>query len=223
MGTNTDHRTGVVMDELTKNALLEALHARRTFATEDKNFSLSMKANGAWMGSEIPNSGHIQFEIIGEDEGGELDSVVQIIADQGAVVAEYTPLTASFTWSPQLDITTGVHYYYVRVTQEDDDLIVSSPVWTMGAEDISITDVIIQPSLPTIYSPSLLTVRVTNRVDETRPVTVTLDVNGVPLTPTIGITVPGNGDAFTNFSWQPEITVRSLSLRRSWVPEVIPG
>ena len=64
-GTNTDHRTGVMMPELTKTALLEALRLRRTFATEDKNFSLTMKANGAWMGSEIANTGTIQFVITG--------------------------------------------------------------------------------------------------------------------------------------------------------------
>ncbi len=66
-GVNTDHRTGVLMPELTKTALLEALRERRTFASEDKNYTLRMKANGAWMGSEIANSGVILFEIDGSD------------------------------------------------------------------------------------------------------------------------------------------------------------
>ena len=138
-----------------------------------------MKANGAWMGSEIANSGSIQFEIDGTDPDGELTSLVQIITDQGEVAAEYEPDRASFTWTPLLNITTGVHYFYVKVTQADGDRIVSSPVWTMGSEDISITDLVIQPTIPTIYNPSLLTVRVTNRNSAPRTVTVTLDVNGV--------------------------------------------
>ncbi len=205
-GTNTDHRTGVLMTELTKEALLDALRERRTFATEDKNFSLSMKANGAWMGSEIANSGSIQFEIHGVDADGKVPTLVEIITDQGNVAAQFEPDTASFDWTPQLVITTGVHYFYVRVTQADGDLIVSSPMWTMGSEDISITDLVIQPSIPTVYNPSLLEVRVTNRVEAARTITVTLDVNDVDLIPSVEVTVPGNGDAFANFSWQPLVT-----------------
>jgi hypothetical protein len=48
-GINTDHRTGVLMTDLSKDSLLEALLERRTYATEDKNSELTMKANGAWM------------------------------------------------------------------------------------------------------------------------------------------------------------------------------
>ena len=210
-GTNTDHRTGVLMAELTKDALLEALRERRTYATEDKNFSLRMKANGAWMGSEIANSGSMAFEIDGTDPDGELTILVQIITDQGVVAAEYEPNAASFTWTPQLDITPGVHYFYVKVTQADEDRIVSSPVWTMGSEDISVTDLVIQPTIPTIYNPSLLEVRVTNRNSSPRTVTVTLNVNGENISPPVDVTVPGNGDGFANFSWQPvaigEVTV----------------
>ena len=83
----------------------------------------------------------------------------------------------------------------------------TSPVWTMGSEDISITDLVIQPTIPTIYNPSLLTVRVTNRVAHSRTVHVILDVNGVPVGyPAVEVTVPANGDGYANFSWQPTAT-----------------
>ncbi len=36
--------------------------------------------------------------------------------------------------------------------------------------------------------------------------TVALDVNGVPLTPSDPLTVTANGDAFATFSWQPTVT-----------------
>jgi uncharacterized protein YdeI (BOF family) len=206
-GVNTDHRTGVLMPELTKTALLEALRERRTYATEDKNFSLSMKANGFWMGSEIDNIGHIQFEIDGSDpDSSDLTSLVELKTDQGKVIAQIQPGTASFNWQPQINITTGVHYFYVKVTQADGQRIVSSPVWTQGDEDISITDVVIQPTIPTIYNPSLLTVRVTNRVNANRTVTVTLDVDGTPLTPSEVVTATAYSDAYANFSWQPTVT-----------------
>ncbi len=205
-GTNTEHRTGVLMPELTKDALLEALRARRTYASEDRNFSLSMKANGAWMGSEIPNVGFIQFEIVGADPDAELTSLVEIVTDQGEVAAQFEPNSADFSLTPNLSISTGIHYYYIRVTQADGDRIVSSPVWTLGSEDISVTDLLIEPTIPTIFNPSLLTVRVTNRVDITRTVTVTVDVDGALIGQTANLDVPPTGDAFATFSWQPAIT-----------------
>jgi uncharacterized protein YdeI (BOF family) len=206
-GTNTEHRTGVIMPDLTKTALLEALRLRRTFATEDKNFSLTMKANGAWMGSEIANTGNIQFEITGSDPDAEQSSLVELITDQGEVAALFVPITTTFTWEPELTITTGVHYYYVKVTQHDGDRIVTSPVWTMGSEDVSVTDLTIQPTIPTTHNASLLTVRVTNRiVTENRIVHVILKVNDVQQGSAIEVTVPANGDGYANFSWQPTAT-----------------
>jgi len=121
-----------------------------------------MKANGSWMGSEIANIGSIQFEITGSDPDEELTSLVQIITDQGVVAAEFTPNAADFELSPVLNTTTGDHYYYIRVIQADGDRIVSSPVWTLRSDDISITDLTIQPTIPTIDDLSLLEETVTN-------------------------------------------------------------
>ncbi len=205
-GVNTNHRTGVLMQALTKQDLLEALRLRRTYATEDKNYIFSMKANGLWMGSEIANTGAIDFEIKGSDPDGELPTSVQLITNLGNVAASTAPGTADFTWSPHLVVTPGIHYFYVKVTQADGDRIVSSPVWTEGFENIAITDISIEPTLPTIWNPSLLTVRVTNRIAATRSVTVTLDVNGSPINPSKLVLVPANGDAYANFSWQPTVT-----------------
>ncbi|MFZ3151909.1 MAG: Ig-like domain-containing protein [Anaerolineaceae bacterium] len=204
-GTNTENRTGVLMPELTKSALLEALRLRRSFSTEDVNFSLSMKANGAWMGSEIANTGQILFEIIGSDADGEPASLVELITDQGKVIASTQPDQSSFTWQPQLSITTGVHYFYIKVTQADGDRIVSSPIWTVGSEDIAITDLRIQPTIPTIHNASLLTVRVTNRVAEARTVSVTIKVNDVQLGDAVVVDVPANSDGYANFAWQPTL------------------
>ncbi len=204
-GTNTDHRTGVLMPELTKAALMEALRARRTFASEDKNFNLGMKANGAWMGSEIANTGTIAFDISGLDHDGEVPVLVELITDQGKTLVSTAPTAAIFTWQPQVNVSTGVHYFYVKVTQADGDKIVTSPVWTMGTEDISITDITIQPTIPTIYSSSLLSVRVTNRAAESRVVTVSMEVNSVSLGTPKEVTVAGNSDGIVYFNWSPSV------------------
>ncbi len=124
------------------------------------NYELFFKANGYWMGSEIPNTGQIAFHIWGNDPDGEPTTLVQLVTANGQVVAEIQPNTTGFDWTVDQAIAPGVHYYFVLVVQADGDRIVSSPVWTADVEDVRITDLTIQPSLPTIYNPSLLTARV---------------------------------------------------------------
>jgi len=209
-GTNTPHRTGVWMPGLTKSDLMEALRARRTFGSEDTNYELYLKGNGAWMGTEIPNTGEIAFEIYAADPDGEAVGKLELITNGGRVVTFTTETQSAFTWQFSLAITPGVHYYYVRATQPDGDRIVSSPVWTLGTEDIAITDLSVEPSLSTIYNPSLITARVTNRGATAQTVTVTFTVNGVPIGSvplTVGVcTVGPCDDGYANVSWQPTIT-----------------
>ncbi|MBN2392422.1 MAG: DUF11 domain-containing protein [Anaerolineae bacterium] len=209
-GTNTPHRTGVWMPGLTKSDLMDALRARRTFATEDTNYELYLKGNGSWMGTEIPNTGEIAFEIYAADPDGEAAGFLELVTNGGTVVTTTTATSASFTWQFLLPVTPGVHYYYVRTTQPDGDRIVSSPIWTQGTEDIAITDLSVEPSLSTIYNPSLLTARITNRGANTQTVTVTFSVNGTPIGSVpliVGIcTVGPCEDGYANLSWQPVIT-----------------
>ena len=205
-GTITPHRTGVVMPALTKGDLLDALRAGRTYASEDSNTGLFFKANGYWMGSELPNPGNLTFEIWGEDPDGELTTKLELYTDGGVVITSTQPTGAAFDWSFALDVTPGVHYYFVMATQADGDRIVSSPVWTMGEEDVSITDLTVQPTIPTIYNPNLFTARVTNRGATTQTLTVTFSINGSPIG-SVPATVPpcSTGpcaDVYANITWQ---------------------
>ncbi len=205
-GTITTHRTGVVMPSLTKADLMDALRAARTYASEDANTTLYFKANGYWMGSELPNTGNMTFEVWGSDPDGELITKLELYTDGGVVVTSTQPSDADFNWTFSRAITPGVHYYFVMATQADGDRIVSSPVWTMGDEDISITDLTVQPTIPTIYNPNLFTARVTNRGVSTQTLTVEFSVNGAPIG-SVPVTVPPCttgpcADIFANISWQ---------------------
>ena len=209
-GANTDHRTGVWMAALTKGDLLDALRARRTFATEDKNYELKLKANGAWMGEEIANVGTLAFDISGSDPDGEGSPLVELITFGGQVVTHTHPVSSTFTWKPNLPITPGVHYFYVKVTQPDGDRIVSTPIWTQAAVNIALTDLSVEPTIATIYNPSLLTARVSNRTAQTQTVTVTFQVNNVAQ-PALAISIPAcvTGlcvDGYASMTWQPTIT-----------------
>ncbi|MEW5719539.1 MAG: lamin tail domain-containing protein, partial [Chloroflexota bacterium] len=47
-GNDSAHRTGIIAPSLTTANVLDALRARRVFATEDKNLALALQANSAW-------------------------------------------------------------------------------------------------------------------------------------------------------------------------------
>ena len=209
-GSNTPHRTGVWMPALTKADLLDALEARRTFATEDKNYALKLKANGAWMGSDIVNTGSIAFEIAGSDPDGEGSVLVQLISFGGKVVTQTTTASADFTWNPTVPVAPGVYYFYVKVTQPDGDRIVSSPIWTEGNVNLAMTDLAVEPTIATIYNPSLITARISNRMNTTQTVTVTFQINGAPqatLTTTVPRCITGPCvDAYPSITWQPIVT-----------------
>ena len=209
-GSNTDHRTGVWMPTLTKADLMAALQARRTFASEDKNYELGFKGNGAWMGSEIPNTGSIAFEITGFDPDGEGATLVQLISFGGHVVTQATMPSSNFAWNPIVPVAPGVHYFYVKVTQSDEDRIVTSPIWTKADVNLSITDLAVEPTIATIYNPSLITARISNRMDTTQTVTVTYQINGVSqavLTTTVPRCIVGPCvDAYPAITWQPIVT-----------------
>jgi hypothetical protein len=210
-GTNTDHRTGVWLANLTKDDLLAALRARRTFATEDKNYRLSVRANGQWMGSDIPNVGSLAFEVTGsEPDTNEGGVTVQLITFNGTVVTQTQFASSDFTWNPIVPVTPGEHYYYVKVTQADGDRMVSSPIWAHGDTDIALTDLVVEPTIASIFNPSLITARVTNRMPQTQTVTVTFQINSLAyqsLTATVPACVTGPcSDGFANVSWQPTVT-----------------
>lgn len=210
-GEATPHRTGIVAPELTKRALFDAMRARRTFASEDSNYEIFVKANGYWMGSELPNTGEIAFEISFNDPDGERTALLELYTNHGKVETYLQPNLADGTWNFTLeDLEPGVHYFFVKATQEDGDRIVTSPVWTMGEEDVSISDLTIQPTIPTIYNPSLLTARVTNRGVTAHPLTVTFEIDGVilgaaPVLADVCLVGPCR-DAFAQIAWQPTET-----------------
>jgi len=147
-GADTPHRTGIVAPALTKEDILGALRARRTFATEDSNLALALRASEAlraeplglslgtkpqdeaWMGSTIPEAETIAFTVDVVDLDGE--DVTLELFDRWIVVAS-TTLTGgvAHTWTVAVPGTAG-HFYFVRATQADGDVAYTSPIRTSG-------------------------------------------------------------------------------------------
>lgn len=141
-GADTPHRTGVLAPSLTKHDILEALRARRIFATEDANCALALRAGNAWMGSTVGTS-TLNLQVYyhdGDGEGATLE-----LFDRSLLVA--CPTISGSTWSVTVPAAPG-HYYFAKAIQEDGDTAYTSPIWVEGEampEELLINEVLPAP------------------------------------------------------------------------------
>ena len=129
-GASYTNRTGVLLPSgtaLTQASFMEALKARRVFATMDKNSQLVLTANGEPMGSRITNKGALRLIANYASTEGRSVASVSIIEGvpgrNGAVSEAATTADATLTPSP------GEHFYYARITQDDGKMLWSAPIW----------------------------------------------------------------------------------------------
>ena len=145
-GLDTPHRTGIVAPALTRDDLLAALRARRTFATEDSNLALALRSGDHWMGSTISPAATIAFSVDFYDPDGE--AITLELFDRSVPVAATSVRgVISHTWTVAVPGAAG-HFYFVRATQTDGDRAYTSPLWTEGTaapEAIAINEVLPRP------------------------------------------------------------------------------
>ncbi len=123
---------GVVAPALTKEAILEALRARRTFfvSPDDHNLALVLQANGYWMGSAIPNTATLNFVITAYDPDPKGQPLRLALYDNGVRVANAVlASTSTYRWTPTVAGRLG-HYYYAEAYYEGWYYpAYSSPIW----------------------------------------------------------------------------------------------
>ncbi|MEW6045665.1 MAG: CehA/McbA family metallohydrolase [Bacillota bacterium] len=130
-GTATPTRTAVWAPALTEQALVEAIRARRTYATEDRNAVLLLKSGGAWMGEVLPlrNSAELTVSLWDPDPADAFERL-EIVASGGQVVRRVETRGAR---RANLSLTVpagrGDAWFYARALQADGDLLISSPIW----------------------------------------------------------------------------------------------
>jgi len=131
-GTAYGNRTGVLIPNgtaLSRDSFIDALKARRVFATMDKGSQLVLTANGRLMGERFTNSGPLTLVANFASTAGKTVAAVAImegVPGRGGVVTQLSSeATTSFTPAP------GAHFYYAKVTQADGNVLWSAPVWVM--------------------------------------------------------------------------------------------
>ncbi|RMF02054.1 MAG: hypothetical protein D6768_09175 [Chloroflexi bacterium] len=128
-GSDLPARTGIVAPQLSRNALLDAIRARRVFATEDSNFALALRANGRWMGSVLTGTGAVSISVTAVDPDAEPATLA--LYDRNLQLAETTIHGPAAEWQFTIEARPG-HFYWVKAVQADGDRAYSAPVWVEG-------------------------------------------------------------------------------------------
>lgn len=126
--------TGVLAAELTKEAMLGAIAARRTYALEAKPTNDRLRltrftADGHWIGETFDDADNtVVLRVAASSPAGRPFRQVQIYKN-GQLLAFLPVGAAEFDWTVVDSASTGRHYYFAKAMQEDGDKLWTSPIW----------------------------------------------------------------------------------------------
>jgi hypothetical protein len=129
-GASYTNRTGVLIPNgtaLSSASFLDAIRARRVFATMDKTSQLVLTANGHMMGERFTNSGSLNLVANFSSTSGKTISTVEIF--EGVPGRNGTVTLLSSNANTTITPSNGAHFYYAKVTQNDGNILWSAPVW----------------------------------------------------------------------------------------------
>lgn len=126
--------TGVLADSLTKAKILGAIRERRTYAFEtnpphDRIHLDTFTAEGRWMGETFEDTdGQAVLQLAAHSAAVTRFRQAQLYRN-GFLLAWKNLNAASFSWTVTDSQSTGAHYYFAKLIQEDGDFLWTSPIW----------------------------------------------------------------------------------------------
>ncbi len=123
--------TVALAKELTREGILEALWARRTYSAADRNLKLEFTLDSEDMGAQVSRpAGKYEFSLALDDpDQADVISHVDVFMD-GKIVSTIKPeAPTKGQWTGALEFPAGKHYCFVRVTQTGNKVSWSSPIW----------------------------------------------------------------------------------------------
>lgn len=138
--------TGMLVDSLATDAVLDALFNRRVYATEINPISdrvnMLFKANAGtsgtiWMGEiDTVATTALNFEV--EATASSNFQLIQIYKNASLYYSEATAITNDLTWTFSDTVGQGeTNFYHIRLRQTDQDYTWSSPIWLTADTTIS--------------------------------------------------------------------------------------
>jgi hypothetical protein len=129
-GASFTNRTGVLIPNgaaLNQASFIDALKARRVFATMDKGSQLVLTANGHIMGERFTNSGSLNLVANFASSAGK--TVSTVLMYEGVPGRNGTVTQLSTTANTTITPANGEHFYYAKLTQSDGNILWSAPIW----------------------------------------------------------------------------------------------
>ena len=129
-GDSNTARSVVLASDLTEEGIYDAIRNYRVYATEDNDLSILYALNGNAMGSILSkqeNGVTLTAQI--SDPTDTADMKVEVIVNGGLVIGTQTVTGGSGTVTFHFD-SNEYSYYYLRITQADQNIAVTAPVWT---------------------------------------------------------------------------------------------
>ncbi|CAG7650772.1 hypothetical protein PAESOLCIP111_06172 [Paenibacillus solanacearum] len=126
--TRDNNRTVILAPRLNRDALFDAIRARRTYASwGDSDIRINYRINGKDMGSRLTGQSSLAVKVDVYNQNADNISKISVIANGGTVVASQTYSTNKVSFSTTL--SPNYKYYFIRVDQADGDWAVTAPIW----------------------------------------------------------------------------------------------
>ncbi|RKP50300.1 phosphotransferase [Pararobbsia silviterrae] len=138
-GSSAPNRTGLLIpagQPLNQATVFDAIRARRVFATEDKHALVVLRANGHMMGERFSNRGALTLSVEHRSRRNRAVDKVTIYEGEPDIAAKpgrpvkpgklrVVGKQLHLTFTP----TSGRHFYYAVVVQDDKTRLWSAPIW----------------------------------------------------------------------------------------------
>ena len=117
----------VLAPALTRDNIMDAFRARRTYTASEPTLKIKYRVNGKWLGSKLNNPEKLDFDISISTEDARGIGKIEIVAEDNIVVAARNAgALKQFDW--KLTLAPDFDYYYLRLTAQG-QYSVTAPVW----------------------------------------------------------------------------------------------
>lgn len=122
--------SGILAPALTKRNILDALKKRHCYSTLDRNCTLRFKVNEAVMGDIVAETVESVKVMVAVNDPDADDIITRIeLFEDGTVIQTDGPNSNHRQWKTMFTPKPGDHYYFVKITQADGNMMWSAPVW----------------------------------------------------------------------------------------------
>ncbi|MEQ1732779.1 MAG: T9SS type A sorting domain-containing protein [Bacteroidia bacterium] len=152
-GRSSAGRLVVLARALTQPNIIETFKQRRFYSSDDWNTKVDFAINNQIMGSIITQAGNpvLTVNVTDADAGDNITNIQVFGGVPGSGVFATTlttKTTASFTYTHTL-ANNSTFYYYLKITQNDGNIIWTSPIWYTRNDATTITPPVANFSIDT--------------------------------------------------------------------------